>query len=94
MFDSYSYKKFRSFICFVCLFVLLTTIIDGHCMDQNGPLQRQGVQVQTGVCPWPVGDDGADMPERDAFDASALHRSKRSNFDPFSTSSSDFETRS
>ena len=63
-------------------------------MDQTGPLGRQGIQVQTGACPWPVGDDGADMPERDAFDASALHRSKRSNCDPFSTSSSDFETRS
>jgi hypothetical protein len=63
-------------------------------MDQTGPLQHHGVQVHRGVSPWPVGDDGADMPERDAFDASALHHSMRSNYGPFSTSSSDFETRS
>ena len=85
--------KFGSFICFVCLFVLLITIIDEYCIDRTGPLQRQGIQVQTGACPWPVGEDGADMPEQDAFDASAWH-SWRPFCAPFSTSSSDFGTRS
>jgi len=75
----------------VCLFVLLITIIDEYCIDRTGPLQRQGIQVQTGA--WPVGEDGADMPERDAFDASAWH-SWRPFCAPFSTSSSDFGTRS
>ena len=45
------------------------TFIEEYCMDQTGPLGRQGIQAQRGACPWPVGDDGADMPERDAFDA-------------------------
>ena len=62
-------------------------------MDRTGPLQHQGIQVRMGVCPWPVGGDDADTRDLDEFDASALDHSRRTFDAPFSTSSSDFETR-
>ena len=64
-------------------------------MDQTGPLQHQGIQAQTGACPWPVGEGGVDMPERDAFDAFVAFawHSWRTCCAPFSTLSFDFETR-
>ena len=68
------------------------TIIEEYCIDQTGPLQHQGIQARTGACPWPVGEDGVDMPERDAFDAFAWH-SWRTFYAPFSTLFSDFGTR-
>ena len=92
----------RNSLLFVCLFVrgqssfrlfvLLITIIDEYCIDRTGPSQRPDIQVQTGACPWLVSEDGVDMPERGAFDASAWH-SSRPFCAPFSTSSSDFGTR-
>jgi len=75
---------------FVCL---LITIIDEYCIDRTVPWQRRDIPVRTGACPWPVSGDGADMPEQGAFDASAWH-SWRPFCAPFSTSSSDFGTRS
>ena len=75
------------------MFVLLATFIDEYCMDQIGPLQRRDVQVQTGACPWPVGDDDADTQDLDEFDASALDHSRRTFDALFSTSSFDFGTR-
>ena len=71
------------------------TFIEEYCMDQTGPLGCQGIQVQMGACPWPVGEDGADMPELDAFDAFVAFawHSWRTFYAPFSTLSSDFETR-
>ena len=64
-------------------------------MDRTGPLERQGIQAQTDACPWPVGEDGADMPERDAFDAFVAFawHSLRTFYAPFSTLFSDFGTR-
>ena len=73
------------------------TFIEEYCMDQTGPLQHQGIQVRKGACPWPVGEDGVDMPrpERDAFDAFVAFawHSWRTFYAPFSTLFSDFETR-
>ena len=62
-------------------------------MDRTGLLQHQGIQVHTGVCPWPVDDDDVDTQDLDEFDASALGHSRRTFDAPFSTSSSDFGTR-
>ena len=67
--------------------------IDDYCMDRTGPLQHRGIQVHTDVWPWPVGDDDVDTQDLDEFDALALDRSRRTFDGPFSTSSSDFETR-
>ena len=100
----------RNSVVFSCLrtgsflFVLLITIIDRkytvagglideYCIDRTVPWQRQDIRVRTGACPWPVSEDGADMPELGAFDALAWH-SWRPFCAPFSTSSSDFGTRS
>ena len=82
-----------SLICLVCLFDLFITFIDDYCMDRTGLLQHQGIQVHTGVCPWPVDDDDVDTQDLDEFDASALGRSRRTFDALFSTSSFDFGTR-
>ena len=74
-------------------FVLFIMFIDDYCMDQTGLLQRQGIQVHTGVCPWPVDDDDVDTQDLDEFDASALGHSRRTFDALFSTSSFDFGTR-
>ena len=69
------------------------TIIGEYCIDRTAPWRHLGTPVRTDACPWPEDEDGADMPKQDAFDASAWH-SWRPFCAPFSTSSSDFGTRS
>ena len=70
--------------------------IGEYCIDRTVPLLRHlGTPVRTDACPWPVGEDGVDMPELDAFDAfvAVAWHSLRTFYAPFSTLFSDFETR-